>query len=211
MERDNTAWINDLQKGGQQQAHALEDLRQLLLKILPAALSRWLSPSDPHFSAFLEDVTQETLLRVLEKLDTFEKRSKFTTWVYTIAVRIGLSKLRLRKWGERSLEALEEGQDPNSGPLRKFAANRPDPETSVARRRAVKLVIEAMHQELTPYQMKVMQAVIFEGAPMDVVAERLGTNRNALYKVMHDARLKLKEALERMGTPAEDLLQHFNE
>jgi RNA polymerase sigma-70 factor, ECF subfamily len=211
MERDNTAWITDLQAEGQQQASALTDLRNLLMKILPAALSRWLPPSNPHFSAFLEDLAQETLVRVLEKLDTFEKRSKFTTWVYTIAVRIGLSKLRLRKWGERSLEALEEGPDPDSGPLRKFSGSRPDPETSLAQQNAVKSVTQAIREELTPYQQQVMHAVVFQGIPMDVVAERLGTNRNALYKVMHDGRVKLKQALERMGTPAEALLAQFDD
>jgi len=211
MERDNTAWITDLQSEGTQQADALKDLRQLLMKILPVALSRWLPPSDPHFDAFLEDVAQETLVRVLDKLDTFEGRSKFTTWVYTIAVRIGLSKLRLSKWGERSLEALEEGPDPDSGPLRKFSESKPDPETTLAQRKAVACVIETMREELTPYQRKVMNAVVFQEIPMDVVAERLGTNRNALYKVMHDARVKLKQALERMGTSAEALLARFDD
>ncbi len=211
MERDNTAWIADLKADGQQQARALKDLRKLLLKILPVALSRWLAPSDPHFTAFLEDVTQETLVRVLDKLDTFEGRSKFTTWVHTIAVRIGLSKLRLRKWGERSLEALEEGQDPDSGPLRRFAGSKPDPETSLARRKAVSRVLKVIDEELTPYQQKVMNAVVFQMIPLDVVAESFGTNRNALYKVMHDARVKLKQALEQMGTPAEELLQQFED
>ena len=211
MERDNSAWITDLQSEGTQQADALKDLRKLLMKILPVALSRWLPPTDPHFDAFLEDVAQETLVRVLDKLDTFEGRSKFTTWVYTIAVRIGLSKLRLSKWGERSLEALEEGPDPDSGPLRKFSESKADPETTLAQQKAVARVIETMREELTPYQRKVMNAVVFQEIPMDVVAERLGTNRNALYKVMHDARVKLKQALERMGTPAEALLQRFDD
>ncbi len=209
MERDNSAWIKDLQADGQQQARALKDLRQLLLKILPAALSRWLPTTDPHFQAFIEDVAQETLARVLDKLDSFEGRSKFSSWVYTIAVRIGLSKLRLRKWSERSLEALEEGADPASGPVRRFPGSKPDPETTLEQDEALQKVLQAMRDELTPYQLKVMQAVIFEETPMDVVAEGLGTNRNALYKVMHDARLKIKKALERSGDSPEELLERF--
>jgi RNA polymerase sigma-70 factor, ECF subfamily len=210
MERDNSAWIKDLQADGQQQASALKDLRKLLLKILPVALSRWLPPSDPHFQAIMEDVTQETLVRVLDKLNTFEGRSKFSTWVYTIAVRIGLSKLRLRKWGERSLEALEEGLGPDSEPFRKYSGAKPSLETTLEQHKAVKHVIAAIREELTPYQQQVMHAVVFQETPMDVVAERMGTNRNALYKVMHDARKKLKQALGRAGTPPEELLKRFD-
>jgi len=210
MERDNSAWISDLQADGQQQAQALKDLRQLLLKIMPTALSRWLPPTDPHFQALMEDITQETLVRVLDKLATFEGRSKFSSWVYTIAVRIGLSKLRLRKWSEWSLEALEEELNPGSGPGRKFSGAKPDPETIMEQQKAVDQVIEAMREDLTPYQQQVMHAVVFQEVPMDVIADRLGTNRNALYKVMHDARLKLKKALERSGTSPEELLKRFS-
>ncbi len=210
MQRDNTTWINDLRAEGAQQSAALEDLREILMRILPKALSRWLRPDDPHFDHLIEDITQETLLRVLDRLDTFESRSKFSTWVYTIAVRIGLSELRLRKWQETSLEALETSPDPEETPFARFAADKPNPETTAAQADALSLVMTAMEEQLTPYQSKVMKAVVMHGMPLDVLAERLGKDRNTLYKVMHDARVKLKAHLELSGHPPDELLALFN-
>lgn len=211
MQRDNKTWLADLHSDGKQREEALNDLREILLRILARALSRWLPPTDPHFDAFIEDVAQETLMQVLDSLDTFKGRSKFTTWVYTIAVRIGLSELRLKKWKEVSLDSLEESQEPEQMPYKRFAKKGTNPENTLTRKNALKLVMTVMLETLTPYQRAVMKAVIFEGAPMDVVAERMDTNRNALYKVMHDARVKIKQSLEEQGFPPEMLLEGFDQ
>jgi RNA polymerase sigma-70 factor, ECF subfamily len=211
MDRDNQEWLTDLRTQGKKRQKALQDLRGILLRILPKALSRWLSPSSPHFDAFLEDVTQETLLRVLDRIESFEGRSKFTTWVYTIAIRIGLSELRLRKWQEVSLDGLEEGPYPDQMPFSRFEGTNPDPETALAQKNAVELVLKAIEQDLTAHQRAVMTAVVFQGLPLDVIAKRMDSNRNALYKVMHDARLKLKSNLEYKGYPPEELLKLFDQ
>jgi RNA polymerase sigma-70 factor (ECF subfamily) len=177
------------------------------LTVLPNALSRWLPPESGHFDAFLDDVAQETLLRVLDRLDTFEGRSQFTTWVYKIAVRIALSELRLRKWEEVSLDGLEEGSEPDQIPSKIFASKNPTPESVLEQKDALALVKKIIDKELTPRQRTIMIAVNIQGVPLDVVAQRMGTNRNALYKMMHDARLKLKHRLEREGLPPEELLE----
>jgi len=210
MQRDTSSWLEDLYAEGAQQAKALDDLREVLMRILPKALTRWLEPSDPHFDALIEDIAQETLLRVLERLDTFKGNSKFTTWVYTIAVRIGLSKLRLKKWQEASLESLESGTNPDDSPMMRFAAQSSNPEASIEQANALSLVMTAIEQELTPYQRDVLSAVVLEGTPIDVLAQRLGKDRNTLYKVIHDARFKIKQSLERSGHPPQELLSLFN-
>lgn len=210
MQRDTSSWLEDLYAEGERRSKALDDLRDVLMRILPKALSRWLEPSNPHFDALIEDITQETLLRVLDHLDSFKGNSKFTTWVYAIAVRIGLSKLRLKKWQEVSLESLEAGTNPDDSPFMQFASNTSNPEVSIEQANALSLVMNAIEQELTPYQRTVMSAVVFEGIPMDVVAERLGKDRNALYKVMYDARIKIKQVLELSGHPPKELLALFN-
>lgn len=211
MQRENQAWLEDLRAGGLHQERALSDLRDILLRILPNALARWLSPGSGHFDAFLEDVIQETLLRVLDRLDTFAGRSKFTTWVYTIAIRIALNELRLRKWSEVSLDLLEEGQQPESMPSERFAAAVVNPEAALEQKDALQLLEHFIQQELSPRQRSVMMAVNVQGLPMDVVAERMNSNRNAIYKMMHDARLKLKRRLEREGLPPEELLKMFGD
>lgn len=210
MQRDNQSWLADLRSEGLQRNNALNDLRDILLRVLPNALSRWLSPDSGHFEAFLDDVAQETLLRVLDRIDTFEGRSQFTTWVYKIAIRIALSELRLRKWKEISLDGLEEGNDPDRMPSEKFASSDSGPEAVLEQKDAMKMVIRIIDEELTSRQRAVIMAVNVRGVPLDVLAQRIGTNRNALYKMMHDARLKLKHRLEREGLSPEELLNIFS-
>jgi len=205
MPRDNQAWLTDLQSEGAAREEALAELRARLLRVLPPALSRYLASHEGHFDAFLEDVAQETLLRVLERLDTFAGRSKFTTWVYTIAIRIAMSELRRRKWKEISFEELQREDDSQPVRAMPFAAQAPTPEATAESHQAMQLVARIVQEELTPRQRAVMTAVISQGVPLDVLAERLGTNRNALYKTMHDARLKLKRRLEREGLLIADL------
>jgi RNA polymerase sigma-70 factor (ECF subfamily) len=209
MRRDNQIWLADLRSEGEQRETALSDLHDILLRVLPNALSRWLPLDSGHFDAFLDDVAQETLLRVLDRLDTFEGRSQFTTWVYKIAIRIALSELRLRKWKEVSLDGLEEGDEPDKMPSETFASSDPTPESILERKDALEMVKQIIDEELTPRQRAVMMAIGVQGAPMDVVAHRMGSNRNALYKMMHDARLRLKHRLEREGLPPEELLRLF--
>jgi len=207
--RDNETWLNDLKAEGEQKEDALADLNTILLRILPAALSRWLPTTSSHFETFIEDTTQETLIRVMEKLDTFQGRSKFTTWVYKIGVNIGLGDLRLKKWKETSLDKLEEGKEADEMPSARFAAEDPSPETMLERKNVMAMVQQIMQEELTPRQRKVMMAVAVQGKPLDVVAKEVNSNRNALYKLMHDARLRLKKRLERDGATPEDLLAVF--
>lgn len=209
MQRDNHSWLTDLRGGGDQRDLALLDLREQMVRVLPKLISKYLSPNSEHFDAFVEDVIQDTLLRVLDRFETFEGRSKFTTWVYKIAIHIALSELRLKKWKEFSLDKLEEGQDPDSMPSEIFASEDPDPEEKLERKNAIMLVQKIIQEELTPRQRSIMMAINVNGVPLDVVAERTGTNRNALYKMMHDARLKLKRRLEREGHPPEDILSMF--
>ena len=209
MQRENLTWITDLKASGEQREDALADLHGILLRILPNALSRYLDPISSHFDSFMEDVAQETLLRVLARLDTFQGRSKFTTWVYKIAINVALSDLRLRKWTEVSLDGLKEGRDPDPMPAEVSDSSTPQPESFVERKDAIALVMKIMLEELTPRQRAVMEAVHLQGVPMDVVAQRTGSNRNAVYKMMHDARLRLKHRLEREGLSPEELLAVF--
>jgi RNA polymerase sigma-70 factor (ECF subfamily) len=208
-DRDNHSWIRDLQTPGTPRESALEDLRLNLLRTLPRALTRWLSPSDPSLTALVDDVTQETLLRVLEKLDTFEGRSQFTTWVYKIAVRIALSELRRERWKDVSLDEMTEvaNRDPDTG----FPSD-PDlgPESVAEKKDTLQRLSRILSEELTDKQRQALTAVGVKGIPLEEVARRMGTNRNALYKLMHDARLRLKHRLEQEGLPIQELLAMFN-
>ncbi len=206
--RDNDAWLMDLRAGGAQRDAALADLRALLLRALPQGLSRLLSPENPEFESLVEDTTQETLLRVLDSLDTFEGRSQFSTWVYKIAVRVALNELRRRRWRDVSLDGLEDNEAEDSAP-RQFASSEPGPESVVERADILQRIQQILAEELTERQRAAMHAINILDVPMEEVARRMGTNRNALYKLLHDARLRLKRRLEREGLSPKELLEMF--
>jgi RNA polymerase sigma-70 factor, ECF subfamily len=209
--RNNDAWLKDLRAGGAQRDAALSDLHALLLRALPQGLSRLLSPENPAFESLIEDTVQETLLRALKALDTFEGRSQFTTWVYKIAVRVALNELRRRRWREVSLDGLEDDAKNGESVPRQFASSAPSPEFVVERADILEHLQQIITEELTPRQRAAMQAIHMQGVPMEEVARRMDTNRNALYKLLHDARLRLKHRLEREGLSPKELLEMFGQ
>ena len=108
-----------------------------------------------------------------------------------------------------TVNGLEEGDDPDQAPSERFASSDPHHETVLERKEAIDLVERILAEELTPRQRAVMEAIGVKGVSMDEVARRMGTNRNALYKMMHDARLRLKRRLKREGFEPEELLNLF--
>jgi RNA polymerase sigma-70 factor (ECF subfamily) len=122
--RDNNIWLSHLRGSDAQRDAALADLRALLLRALAKGIARWLSPENPEFEPFIEDTAQETLLRVLNGLDTFEGRSQFTSWLYKISVRVALNELRRRRWRDVSLEGLM-GDEADDSASHQFASFEP--------------------------------------------------------------------------------------
>ncbi len=189
---------------------AIEDLRAIIQKGLPYALSRWLSPDQPQFNALVDEVTQETLLRVLDQLGTFEGRSQFTTWVHKIAVRIALTELRRKRWRDSSLDELTENEDvpPPPGLL---ADSHAGPETSAERADMLAHVRRIIEEELTDRQREALILLGVRDMPMEDAAKKLKTNRNALYKLLHDARVRLKSRLSMEDIAPNEVLALFEQ
>ena len=206
--RTNEIWLDDLRSTGASHEEALGDLRAIIQKGLPYALSRWLSSDDPLFQPLVEEVTQETLLRVLDQLDTFEGRSLFTTWVHKIAIRIALTELRRKRWRDSSLDEIEENED-NPAPVGLFADRQAGPETSAERKDLIARVRRIIDEELTPKQREALVLLGLQDMPMEDAARKMKTNRNALYKLLHDARLRLKRRLTQEGLSPQDILSVF--
>ena len=192
--RTNEAWLSELRMNGEVRSKALEDLRLVIQRGLPYALSRWLSPDQPQFSALVEEVTQETLLRVLDQLDTFEGRSQFTTWVHKIAVRIALTELRRKD------------APPPPGLL---ADSQAGPEISAERIDMLARVRRIIEEELTERQRQALILLGVQDLPIEDAAKKLKTNRNALYKLLHDARLRLRTRLAREEIAPHEVLALF--
>lgn len=208
MDRDNQTWVNDLKTSGERQEEALADLRRIVRGGLPFALSRWLSPADPGFESLIEEATQETLLKVVAKIDTFRGQSKFTTWVYKIAVRVALSDLRRHRWKDVSLDELAE--KPETPPISLLmAGHAPDPELSAEQKDLMERVWKILHQELTDKQSQAILAIVTHGIPLDELANKMNMERNALYKLLHDARIRLKKRLAEQGLTPSDILATF--
>ena len=208
--RTNDEWLSDLKSEGVRRESALADLRAILLAGLPYALSRWLSPSNPQFDALAEETVQEALLRVLDHLDTFEGRSQFTTWANKIAVRLAISELRRQRWKDVSLDELLDNPD-TPPPARLMEAPGGGPEVASEQREMLALVQRLIANELTERQRQALVAIGVRGMPLEEVARHMGTNRNAMYKLLHDARMRLKRALASQGLSPEEVLASFEE
>jgi RNA polymerase sigma-70 factor (ECF subfamily) len=137
----------------------------------------------------------EAMVAVLGKLSTFEGRSRFTTWAYKFAVLQAAVELRRQAWSRREVPL-------DAAPP--LIEQRPSPDQYAEGAELANAVRDAIDRVLTPHQRRIALALIVDEVPIDVLAERLGTNRNALYKTLHDARGRLRAhlALEGYLTPA---------
>jgi RNA polymerase sigma-70 factor (ECF subfamily) len=198
-ERTNEQWIAELK--GQEPDTALEDLRLLLLRALRFALKG----RGRLTSADMEDFVQEGLIRILDNIDSFRGESRFLTWAQKIVVRIAFSEMRRRRWQEVSLDELLEG-DERSNPLQIEGDQRDDPSHQTEQRHTADLIRRLINEELTERQKTALLAMMVHGLPMEEVARQMNTNRNALYKLLHDGRKRLQKALVERGINAEEIL-----
>jgi len=206
--RTNEEWLANLRSDSASRGVALEDLRAIILNGLPYALSRWISPSEPRFESLVEEVTQETLLRILDRLHTFEGRSQFTTWAHKIAIRIALSELRRKRWRDSSLDEMVDNEN-TPAPDSLLEDSSASPETSVERADMLERIRRIIEEELTDRQRHALLLLSVQDMPMVEAARKLKTNRNALYKLLHDARLRLKRRLLMEGLSAHEVLTAF--
>lgn len=196
--RDDDDWTSDLasQDVGLRD-NAICDLRDMLLRGLSKSLSKDRRIDD----AFLEDIVQEACMKVLEKLEGFEGRSRFRTWAVTIAVRTAISKMRKREWQNVSLESLtvDAKFDPQMALDSAETVDRADSKVEILTK-----LKELIDGDLTDRQWTALTAEL-GGMPLPQIAERFGSNTNSVYKLLHDARKKLRHGLEAAGITVDDI------
>lgn len=196
---ENDPWVTSLQDPETQEA-ALTELRTILMRGLLRAFD-----GKGGGESFCEDVAQETLVRILAKLDMFSGRSKFTTWAMSIAIRIGTSKFRRKMFKDVSISALDSGDNLKFDWADEEAVS---VERAEERTTLVGKLRELIAATLTDKQRQATEAIM-HGMPIDEIASRTGSNRNAVYKLIHDARVRLKQGLESAGYTADDVLSVF--
>jgi RNA polymerase sigma-70 factor (ECF subfamily) len=193
-------WVDRLRAGGAEGQTAVAELHALLLKAARFEVGRRGAELAHLRGGDHEDLAQQAaddaLMAVLRKLDEFRGESRFTTWAYKFALLEAAVKVRRRAWQGREIPLADEGwaalADPGSAGrgaehAELFAALR-----------------EEIERSLSARQREVLVAVALNGVPIDVLAERLGSSRGALYKTLHDARRKLREALATRGFRVEE-------
>ena len=193
LDPETRAWIDDLGAGREE---ALARLHALLLRGARAELRRRRAELAALRIHEVEDLAVQTAddacIAVLKRLDDFRGESRFTTWVYKFAILHASTAVRRLAWRGRELPQEDETWE------RLHAPGGPD--LDAERRELLDEVRDAIRDRLTPHQRRVLLALAVDGVPIDVLAERLSTTRNALYKTLHDARRALRGAVTERGT-----------
>ena len=204
-DRTNEEWLTELRSPGPEREEALADLRALLVRGLRYGLADRSSVTDVD----VEDFAQEALLKIAASLDTFRGESRFTTWAQKIAIRVAFTELRRARWKDTSLQGIIEQYDEGDFTPAILTDTSASPEQQATQHMVLELVQRLIEQELTERQRQAMTAVILGGMNLEEVARRMGTSRNALYKLLHDARQRLKQRIIAHGVSPQEALAVF--
>ena len=215
-DRSNQEWIAALKKSGARaQSEALAELRLRLRRSIYFYLSQDRSDlrglAAQELAQMAEDLAQDATLRVMDNLANFRGESRFTTWATKIAIRLAISDLRRSRYKDFSLDELTADGDLLPISTRLGSSALPTPEKVAERDDVLEKIELALKEALTERQYQALVAVALKGIPMDVLAERMGSNRNALYKLIHDARRKLKTHLEAQGISTDYMMNLFGD
>ena len=196
LDADTSEWLTRLRGAARVRDGAIEELHALLLRAARAELAGRAfrsGISGPEFDDLAHQAAADALLSVLRRLDAFRGESRFTTWAYRFAVLEVSSKLGRHFWNRPSvrLDGEQWAQLPD-----RFAGT---PDKSVEAAELAGAIHDAIDASLTARQREVFVAVVVDGVPLDTLAARLHTDRNSIYKVMFDARRKLRAVLVTNG------------
>jgi RNA polymerase sigma-70 factor (ECF subfamily) len=196
LDAESREWVQSLRATDATGGDAIARLHALLLRAARFEVARR-RPTLPHLRGDeLEDIATEAaddaLMSVLRRLDDFHGASRFTTWAYKFALLEAAVKLRKRSWQGREVPLEPEGWG-------LFSSAGLEPDAEAEQSELLETLQSAIAEVLTPHQRRVLVALALNGVPIDVLAERLNTNRGALYKTLHDARRKLRKHLQERG------------
>jgi RNA polymerase sigma-70 factor (ECF subfamily) len=185
------AWLSALRGATGEREAAARELHAMLLRAARFELSRrrgMLAATREAIDDLAMQSADDALTAILAKLDDYRFESRFTTWAYKFAVLEAATRSRRRAWQDRELPI-----DPDA--WTRLPSRALDPAEDLQQRERLRAIISAVRTELSPHQREVLGALVLAEVPIDVLAERLGTTRGALYKTLHDARRKLRLVL----------------
>ena len=193
---DSVAWVRSLTGPGEQREAALARLHEMLLRIARSELRRrsgQLPITGPELDDLAYQAAADALLAITAKVGQFRGESRFTTWAYKFVIFEVSAKVGRHFWANPPVPMDTEDWDrlPDRFGL--------EPAREAERRELASAVRRAVDEQLTPRQRQVFVALVLDGVPLDALAVRLGSTRNAIYKTMFDARRKLRVALAANG------------
>jgi RNA polymerase sigma-70 factor, ECF subfamily len=197
LDAESADWLRRLSASdGGPRVEAERELYARLVRIALAEVNRR-SGSTPVTGQELTDVAHQAagdaMLAILAKLAEFRGESRFITWAYRFVILEVSSKLGRHYWRNPPV-ALDTGQWERL-PDRLGV----DPQRHAEAAGILAEVRRVVDDELTPHQRRVFVAIVVDGIPLDALAARLGLRRNAIYKVIFDARLKIRSSLVAKG------------
>lgn len=191
LDAESQAWLTRLQGTGPEREAAVTELLELLLKAARFVLIRRRDriPNFPREE--LDDLAAEAagdaLLAILARLDDYRGESRFTTWAWKFAFFSASGALRRRSWLGKEIPSEDAGWS--------ALARDGSPEAAFEHRELLAALKSGLDSALTPHQRTVFVALALNGVPVDVLAERMGATRGALYKTLHEARGRLRAHL----------------
>jgi RNA polymerase sigma-70 factor (ECF subfamily) len=190
-ERD---WVSELRSDGPVHEAALRDVHALLLRACRHQVwqMRGLLPRLGAVEAeeLVNGAADEALVHLLGRLDSFEGRARFTTWAYKFAILQTANEVRRRAWASTEVSLSDDL-------ALTFTVD--GPEARAEANDLGRAVVRALAEALTSYQRRIAIALLVDEVPVDVLAERLGTTRGALYKTLHVARSRIRAHLVASG------------
>jgi RNA polymerase sigma-70 factor (ECF subfamily) len=188
LDAESRAWLSHLRGGGAERDRALAGLHELLLGAARFALSQRASRVGREgFDDLATQAADDALVAVLERLDDYRGDSRFTTWAWKFAFYKACAAVRKRGWLGREVPVEDDGWEALGHDV--------GPDISVEQAELLAALKRAVDEALTPHQRSVFVALALNEVPVDVLADRLGTSRGALYKTLHEARARLRSAL----------------
>jgi RNA polymerase sigma-70 factor (ECF subfamily) len=203
MSRTNTQWICDLQSDDPFVSdNATMDLQS---RIRQSIFSQFLNKGLTGHC--IEDVVQETTIRIFQRLESFRAESHFTTWATAFAVRTGLEMLRRGFWAARTHTDFFADTD-KVDLTGAWQSQAPGPQQSAQQAEVLELLTKAINEILT-FRQRCALVREMQGLPVAKIATEMGTTRGAIYKLTHDARKKLKQVLENAGHDGDAIRELF--
>jgi RNA polymerase sigma-70 factor (ECF subfamily) len=192
MDKESEDWLTGLSGDGPVREETLARLHSLLLRVARAEAGRRRENLPARTLSELDDLCMEAANDAVEaitrKLGSFQGLSRFTTWASKFVFLEISGRLRRHAWQDRRIEWSTTAWD-------QLASSDLTADRALEQRERLDLLREAMENSLTDRQRMILTAVAVDEVPIDVLAERLGSSRGAVYKLLHDARSKLRQAV----------------